>query len=54
MWIMNKKERLVLRKVVEDDANFLWLLANDPDVREASFSTAAIPWANHKIGRAHV
>lgn len=47
MWIMNKKERLVLRKVVEDDANFLWLLANDPDVREASFSTAAIPWENH-------
>ena len=44
---MQEKSQVVLRKVVEDDANFLWHLANDPEVREASFSTVPIPWDDH-------
>jgi RimJ/RimL family protein N-acetyltransferase len=36
-----------IRKVVEADADFLWHLANDSVVREASFSIDAIPWEDH-------
>lgn len=44
---MEKKEPIELRQVREDDAEFLWKLANDPEVREASFSISSIPWASH-------
>jgi UDP-2,4-diacetamido-2,4,6-trideoxy-beta-L-altropyranose hydrolase len=36
-----------LRRVQEGDEDFLWHLANDPDVRSASFSTKMIPWEVH-------
>ena len=36
-----------LRKVQETDAHFLWALANDSEVRAASFSPNAIPWEEH-------
>ncbi len=36
-----------LRRVQEGDEFFLWNLANDPDVRSASFSTKMIPWEDH-------
>ena len=39
--------QLQLRQVQENDALFLWHLANDPQVRSASFSTAAISWEDH-------
>ena len=40
-------ERIRLRKVESSDATFLWELANDPDVRSASFSKGKIPWEDH-------
>ena len=36
-----------LRRVHEGDEDFLWHLANDQDVRSASFSTKTIPWKDH-------
>lgn len=45
--MMQQRKRIKLRRVVEADADFLWHLANDPVVREASFSTATIPWQDH-------
>jgi len=40
-------ECVQLRRVQEGDEDFLWHLANDPDVRSASFSTIMIPWEDH-------
>jgi UDP-2,4-diacetamido-2,4,6-trideoxy-beta-L-altropyranose hydrolase len=40
-------ESIRLRRVQDGDENFLWNLANDPDVRSASFSTKMIPWEDH-------
>ena len=45
--MMQQRKQIKLRRVVEADADFLWHLANDPVVREASFSTATIPWQEH-------
>jgi len=39
---------LRLRRVQDDDCHLLWEWANDVEVREAAFSTAAIPWMDHK------
>jgi UDP-2,4-diacetamido-2,4,6-trideoxy-beta-L-altropyranose hydrolase len=36
-----------LRPVQADDCRLLWEWANDPDVRQASFSSAPIPWEQH-------
>jgi UDP-2,4-diacetamido-2,4,6-trideoxy-beta-L-altropyranose hydrolase len=36
-----------LRRVNAKDRKMLWEWANDPEVRGASFSTAAIPWETH-------
>ncbi len=36
-----------LRRVRADDIHLLWKWANDPEVREASFSAASIPWEAH-------
>ena len=40
-------KRLELRRVNEGDADFLWHLANDPQVRAASFSADPISWETH-------
>lgn len=39
---------LRLRPVRADDSRLLWDWANDPQVRAASFSPAAIPWEQHE------
>lgn len=44
---MQRKNSIELRRVHEEDTDFLWHLANDPEVRAASFSTATIPWEDH-------
>ena len=36
-----------LRKARQDDIREVWLLANDPDVRSASFISEPIPWEEH-------
>jgi RimJ/RimL family protein N-acetyltransferase len=38
---------LTLRPVNQDDCERVWLWANDPTVRAASFSKAVIPWEDH-------
>jgi spore coat polysaccharide biosynthesis predicted glycosyltransferase SpsG/RimJ/RimL family protein N-acetyltransferase len=38
---------LRLRRAAPDDAALLWEWANDPVVRRAAFTTAAIPWDDH-------
>jgi RimJ/RimL family protein N-acetyltransferase len=38
---------LTLRTAQEDDCRLLWSWANDPDVRNASFSSDPIPWDTH-------
>jgi len=40
-------KEISLRLVTEGDARQIWLWANDPDAREASFSHARIPWEEH-------
>jgi UDP-2,4-diacetamido-2,4,6-trideoxy-beta-L-altropyranose hydrolase len=40
-------ETISLRQVREDDCRLLWEWANDPDVREASFSSESISWEQH-------
>ena len=42
-----RKVQVKLRRVCEDDSEFLWQLANDRNVRGASFSTASISWGDH-------
>lgn len=39
--------KLTLRPARQDDADFLWRLANDPDVRAVSFTPEPIPLATH-------
>lgn len=38
---------LRLRRVHKDDCRLLWEWANEPAVREASFSSEPIPWKEH-------
>jgi UDP-2,4-diacetamido-2,4,6-trideoxy-beta-L-altropyranose hydrolase len=45
--ILRCLERLRLRHVTAEDRQLLWEWANDPEVRAASFSSAAIPWETH-------
>lgn len=42
-------EGLRLREVTADDERLLWEWVNDPQVREASFSQAFIPWEDHVV-----
>jgi RimJ/RimL family protein N-acetyltransferase len=42
-----KGHKLRLRAVKEEDCKLLWELANDPEVRAASFSSKPIPWEEH-------
>lgn len=42
------KEKLYLRLATVDDAKLIFDWANDPDVRQNSFSTDDIPWEVHK------
>jgi spore coat polysaccharide biosynthesis protein SpsF len=44
---MIEREPIELRRVQEADAGFLWSLANDPEVRAASFSITGVSWENH-------
>ncbi|MBI4555993.1 MAG: GNAT family N-acetyltransferase [Candidatus Hydrogenedentes bacterium] len=39
--------QLLLRDATFDDAERLWVWANDPDTRESSFHTGFIPWSEH-------
>jgi len=41
-------QRIRLRHVREMDKRLLWEWANDPDVREVSFSVEPIPWERHR------
>jgi UDP-2,4-diacetamido-2,4,6-trideoxy-beta-L-altropyranose hydrolase len=43
-----KGQGLRLRKVRDDDCQLLWWWANEAEVRNAAFSTAAIPWEDHR------
>lgn len=38
---------LLIRPACEDDCRLFWEWANDPDTRQASFSTGFIPWETH-------
>ena len=40
-------EQIKLRRAQETDCELLWKLANDPDNRAVSFSSAPIPWEDH-------
>jgi len=40
---------IYLRRASASDARLLWEWANDPEVRAASFSPAAIPWDTHIV-----
>jgi UDP-2,4-diacetamido-2,4,6-trideoxy-beta-L-altropyranose hydrolase len=40
-------DALRLRSVHEEDCERIWMWANEPKVRAASFSKAAIPWEDH-------
>jgi UDP-2,4-diacetamido-2,4,6-trideoxy-beta-L-altropyranose hydrolase len=40
---------LRLRPAREKDCRLLWEWANDPQVRDAAFSSAPIPWEQHKV-----
>ena len=44
---MQKKQPVNIVPVKEGDAEFLWKLANDTEVRAVSFSTDAIKWEDH-------
>jgi RimJ/RimL family protein N-acetyltransferase len=37
-----------LREAREEDCRLLWEWTNDPEVRTASFSTAPVPWDDHR------
>lgn len=41
------REALILRPVTKGDRRLLWEWANDKDVRQAAFSSAAIGWDEH-------
>jgi spore coat polysaccharide biosynthesis predicted glycosyltransferase SpsG/RimJ/RimL family protein N-acetyltransferase len=43
-----RAELLSLRHIEADDCRLLWEWANDPTVRAAAFSTAAIGWDEHR------
>lgn len=40
-------QSIILRAVESADARQLWVWANDPETRQASFSTDSIPWEAH-------
>jgi RimJ/RimL family protein N-acetyltransferase len=39
---------LNLRNADEYDRHLIWVIRNEPEVREASFNTSEIPWEDHK------
>jgi UDP-2,4-diacetamido-2,4,6-trideoxy-beta-L-altropyranose hydrolase len=41
------EDEIRVRAAVPSDAYALWLWANDPETRGASFTGAEIPWADH-------
>jgi RimJ/RimL family protein N-acetyltransferase len=45
--VLRGESWLRLRRAVAEDLQMLWEWANDSGVREASFSTAPIPWEAH-------
>lgn len=45
--------KLRLRPVRDDDCSLLWRWANDAEVRQAAFSTAAISWEDHQHWFSH-
>lgn len=45
--VLMGKHHLGLRPVTPDDRELLWQWANDPQVRNASFSSEPIPWETH-------
>lgn len=44
-----RNEPFRLRRVRPEDCRAIWSLANDPEVRQASFSQEPIPWENHLL-----
>ncbi len=47
--LMCGMQSLSLRRAEENDGRLLWEWANDPQVRNAAFSSAPIPWEQHEI-----
>ena len=47
--ILRGIDSLVVRYANADDCRLIWELANDPEVRAASFSTEPIPWETHQL-----
>ncbi len=41
-------KQLAMRRATLADSRAIWELANDPDVRAASFSSTPIPWGTHQ------
>ncbi|MBT9311370.1 UDP-2,4-diacetamido-2,4,6-trideoxy-beta-L-altropyranose hydrolase [Leptothoe kymatousa] len=42
-----QNQRLRLRNIQKKDCSLIWQWANDPDVRNSSFSSKIIPWEEH-------
>jgi UDP-2,4-diacetamido-2,4,6-trideoxy-beta-L-altropyranose hydrolase len=47
VWLHLNETTLLLRRVTDDDCRLVWQWANDPMVREVSFSDEPISWKNH-------
>jgi UDP-2,4-diacetamido-2,4,6-trideoxy-beta-L-altropyranose hydrolase len=47
--VLRGERSLQLRPAEEKDRRLLWEWANDPQVRNASFSSALIPWEQHDL-----
>jgi UDP-2,4-diacetamido-2,4,6-trideoxy-beta-L-altropyranose hydrolase len=47
LFLHDERTATGLRPAGEDDCAALWRLANDPDLRANSFSSAPIPWDDH-------
>lgn len=47
-FLENKEVETCLRRVAEGDSENIYKLANDPEVRQNSFSLASIPWDGHR------
>ena len=45
--IQTSRKKIHLRKASSKDSRFLWELANEPEVRANSFSSAPISWEEH-------
>lgn len=44
----NDLDKLHLRRATAEDCHTIWIMANDPMVRQNSFSTDSIPWEVHQ------